>query len=314
MNDKIKNAYGSINMSPQIKEQGLENLLSDYKRLTQSAKGKDSIVMSKKTKLRRPFVTAAAIAAAVTLTVSAGAAAVSIMHRDNVDGYLGEGAAEVLESQDITAQPSAQNEFFKVTADTTVSDGTIAVMVLTIEGINEEGQLYIDKSTYGPVSKINIGRTGQPYDPNDTIPIPSYGYTQAVNGKNVQPGTCSVLLSIDMEEDLEPVDIIVKCVRGEEMVLSGIDLTENIDYTEFVSEDGDAVKVTPLTLSGTKRIVDCTATLITADGERYETDMTQASSSSPNDTDYISHIIFGEVINPDDYTALELDGVTYTKQ
>lgn len=314
MNDKIKNAYGSINMSPQIKEQGLENLLSDYKRLTQSAKGKDSIVMSKKTKLRRPFVTAAAIAAAVTLTVSAGAAAVSILHRDNVDGYLGEGAAEVLESQDITAQPSAQNEFFKVTADTTVSDGTIAVMVLTIEGINEEGQKYIDTSTFGPLSSLEIYGAGQPHTQDESMPVQCYGYSQSVSETFAQPGTCSVMVDIALNKSSEPVDIVIRCIRGKELVLPNIDLNSNINFTEFVSDDGEVLKVTPLTLSGTNEINGFNSGFITNDGEYRELNMMEAGTILADDGSYISSIIFGEVINPDDYTALELDGVTYTKQ
>lgn len=314
MNDKIRKAYSSIKMSDQTKEQGLENLLSEYRQLMQTTKGKDGIVMSKKTKLRKPFVTAAAIAAAVTLTVSAGAAAVSIMHRENVDGYLGEGAAEVLASQNITAQPSAENEFFRVTADTTISDGTIAVMVLTIEGINEEGQEYIDASAFGVLSTIDIYKAGQPHTSDIPVPWQSFSYGQSTSDDVAQSGTCSILVDIEMGGDPEPVDVVIKCDIGEEMVLSNIDLNSNISYTEFVSDDGDAVKVTPITLSATKKIYNCTATFITNDGERRETDIRQGGSSSPDDVSYISNIIFGEVINLDDYTALELDGVTYTKQ
>lgn len=314
MSDRIRKAYGSIKMSDQTKEQGLENLLSEYRQLMQTTERKDGIVMSKQTKLRKPFVTAAAIAAAVTLTVSAGAAAVSIMHRENVDGYLGEGAAEVLESQDITAQPSAENEFFRVTADTTISDGTIAVMVLTIEGLNEEGQKCIDASMFGPLSSLEIYEVGQPHTLDGPIPVQSYSYTPTISEEIAQPGTCSVLVDVLMGKACEPMDIVIKCVRGEEMVLSNIDLNSNISYTEFVSDDGDAVKVTPITLSATKKIYNSTATFITNDGERREADIRQGGSSSSDDVSYISNIIFGEVINLDDYTALELDGVIYTKQ
>lgn len=314
MNDRIRKAYGSIKMSDQTKEQGLENLLSEYRQLMQTTERKDGIVMSKQTKLRKPFVTAAAIAAAVTLTVSAGAAAVSIMHRENVDGYLGEGAAEVLESQDITAQPSAENEFFRVTADTTISDGTIAVMVLTIEGLNEEGQKCIDASMFGPLSSLEIYTAGLPHTADAPRPFQGYGYMPTISEDCAQYGACSVLVNIEMDDNPAPADIVIKCVRGEELVLSDIDLNNNISYTEFVSDDGDVLKVTPLTLSGTKQIHDCTATFITYDGECRESDMRQAGSSSPDDVNYISFIIFGEVLNLDDYTALELDGVIYTKQ
>ena len=128
---EIKNAYGSIELPRELREQALEKILD-------SAQKKGELTMIRTRKIKRPAAIVL-IAAARAATVTAGAAINGIIHKQSVDSYLGEGAGDELESMGISTQYVTENGYFRITADAVLSDGDTAVIFVTKERLTEDG-------------------------------------------------------------------------------------------------------------------------------------------------------------------------------
>lgn len=89
------------------------------------------------------FMIAAAVAASVP--VAAIGYGIYVDHKQNVDSYLGAGAADDLENKGLFDGTNiAENEHFRITKETILSTGNTTSMIVTIEGVDDEGRELLD--------------------------------------------------------------------------------------------------------------------------------------------------------------------------
>jgi hypothetical protein len=261
-------------------------------------------------KLRKPFVIAAAAAVAAVLTVSAGAAAVGVLHKNSVDGYLGEGAAEVLESENITTALSAENEYMKVTADTVVSDGDIGLVIFSVEGINDTGEDFVeDHLLSSPISKISFDEEGE-----EQLLGSSYGTFLPTDYQ--EENVSSVMAEFEFKEITKPVSMTLDMGLGSDITMT-LDFASNIKYEVFANDEGKEITVTPLNLSCKWQLIEgdngIDISFNMSDGTVKEAGLKAGGSCSPDDENYVSYMIFGEVIDIENAESLNWCGETFTK-
>lgn len=135
MDKKIKRAYENIEFPEELKQNTLERIVSGNSR-------KEVIKMKKTGKTKKTASVIVAVTAAMALSVTAGAAAYkAFFHNDSVKmfGIDDESKAEQL----VIGSKSAENEHFRLTADTVLSDGRTVNIVFTLEGLDEKGKAYV---------------------------------------------------------------------------------------------------------------------------------------------------------------------------
>ena len=106
----------------------------------------ETMTTKKTGKHGKRFITLMAAAALLgTGALGAGAYGIYVNHRQSVDSYLGEGAADTLEQQGLLdGSETAVSEHYKITQETVLSTGNITSIIVTVEGIDEEGRAALD--------------------------------------------------------------------------------------------------------------------------------------------------------------------------
>lgn len=107
-----------------------ERYVSEY----ESFEPKRKISVKRRTKL------CAAIAAAVAvLTIPAGAYVYDLTHKEAVKFYLEGDSADYIEQNGLALNYTSENEHIRLTVDTLLSDGHIGEIIMTVEGLDEQG-------------------------------------------------------------------------------------------------------------------------------------------------------------------------------
>lgn len=131
LKDKIKQSYDSAELPEELRLRVRREFLAAAQE--QSEKG--GITMNRR--IRRPISAILIAAAALTVTITAGAAAYGIFHKESIDNVLGEGAADAAASKVGLSSISTENEYFRITADAVFCDGHSAVIFVTKERLTD---------------------------------------------------------------------------------------------------------------------------------------------------------------------------------
>lgn len=127
---KLRQGYESTELPEELRLRAREGFLA-----AAETRAERSITMSKK--MKRPVAAAVIAAAALTVSITAGAAVSGIFHKESIDNRLGEGAADTVMSQVDFQSVSVENEYLRITADAVFCDGNTASVFLTKERLAE---------------------------------------------------------------------------------------------------------------------------------------------------------------------------------
>ena len=143
LNEKIKQGYESAELPEELRLRVRREILT-----AAETEKEGGITMSRK--IKRPATIALVAAAALTVSVTAGAAAFGIFHKESIDSQLGEGAAEYLESNIEFRSYSTENEYMRITADAVFCDGHSVVIYATKERLTDPyfGWVYDEDTGY----------------------------------------------------------------------------------------------------------------------------------------------------------------------
>ncbi len=269
-----------------------------------------------KKKIKRRLITF--IIAAAVLAVPVGAAVSRMMHKENVEWYL-KGSDRIENNPTAVKNYVMENKDFKITIDSQLSDGHNVMMIETREGKTSKGKNYLKeamdfrvKAKYADGTETAAGYWGI----EDTD-----GYAM---GEHAQQGTAMVKVysckSIDTKKDIT----ISYFAYGEQEfeTLKGFDYTTsfapNVKSVELKSADGQKVVLSEFEIYSPdgKQIgervefgnVSKNVSFIKESGEKYQISEENKTSALED------HIIFGEIIDPDEFKGVEINGVEYLKQ
>ena len=289
---------------------------------------KENITVNKTKKKSKRFV-GFMIAAAVVATgaISAGAYAVynEFMNKQSVEYYFGEEAVDKLEGMELVINKSCENEHFRVTADTALSDGESAMVVFTIEKLSEETRSLI---RFLPGIELCYADTGERCPTNGS----SFGMFFTKDGDNDPSGDAvAVTLNIAAGSDIDLSRMIKIKFEDKKEFQSDpniyydsmelvLDLSANVDTAVLTSEDGREITMLPFGMSGVSLSDDemdmFTDTepeifFITPDGTAKPLQQRFISISKENDKTDTYSIFIDRFINIDDYIGVEICGDIY---
>jgi hypothetical protein len=278
------------------------------------------------------------IAAAVLLPVGAYAAG-RLFHKENVEWYL-KGSERIEQNESAVKNYVMENKDFKITIDSQLSDGHNVMMIRTNEAKNSKAKEML---------KNEMGLSGVLYTKAqyaDGSDGPNVNNTQAgamctggyAFGEHASSGDAEVVIlsckGIDLKKDIKLTYCQAKGdVEGVEIgdednyeepyleELEGFEFTTNfspnVKSVELKSADGKKLVLSEFEIyspDGMRigdniefREVSKHVSFIKSNGEKY-----QISEDNKTDANY-DYIIFGEIIDPDEFKGVEINGVQYLK-
>ena len=278
------------------------------------------------------------IAAAVLLPVGAYAAG-RLFHKENVEWYL-KGSERIEQNESAVKNYVMENKDFKMTIDSQLSDGHNVMMIRTNEAKNSTAKEMLKNE----MGMSNVLYTKAHYA--DGSDGPNVNNTQAgamctggyAFGEHASSGDAEVVLisckGIDLKKDIKLTYCQAKGdVEGVEIgdednyeepyleELEGFEFTTNfspnVKSVELKSADGKKLVLSEFEIyspDGMRigdniefREVSKHVSFIKSNGEKY-----QISEDNKTDANY-DYIIFGEIINVDDFKGVEINGVEYLK-
>lgn len=149
---------------------------------------------------KRAVRIAVGIAAAIALAVPAGAFCKQFIHKAAVQKYFTEESVEYLEANGLVLDQTAENEHIRLTVDTLLSDGHIGSMVLTVEGLDEEGLQCVENQPY-PEIYLRDAQTGE------YVVIHENGSAEIIGTGAVDYDTCTgTQFTVWRELELDGID------------------------------------------------------------------------------------------------------------
>ena len=265
------------------------------------------------------------IAAAAVLTVSAGAAAYTLLeNRQSVEHYLGESAADLVESGELVQNLVSSNEHIKFTLDTILNDGKFAEFIITYDCLDDEGKKLMEEIVmpdlelyYADTDEIIAGA------------ISSQGYSaDSASDNEAFVAVCDISL-VDVSRPLtlklysdelclgEYVD--GSSAEAKENELEGIEfsfnLEKNIESVAFESADGNQISLSPISLSGDVKIYDTSSvSFVNNDGKTINALAEDGLVRERGSEADFSYVVFNRAIDPTEYTNITINGVEYLKK
>ena len=274
-----------------------------------------------KKKIKRKVITFL-VAAAILLPTSAYAAG-RLFHKDNVEVYL-KGSERIEQNESAVKNYVMENEDFRITIDTQLSDGHNVMMIETYEGKTRYGRNYIydmadfgAKSEYADGTEIDLDYTWG-IEPIDSIHMRRGGHAKSGDAK-VKVYSCN---GLNIQNDIK---MTYYAFAGEEgrTKLDGFEFTTNfkpnVKSVELKSADGKKLVLSEFEIYSPNNekigdqlgdfiyAVSQNVSLIKTNGEKYHFSPENKTSALED------HIIFGEIINVDDFKGVEINGVQYLK-
>ena len=274
-----------------------------------------------KKKIKRKVITFL-VAAAILLPTGAYAAG-RLFHKDNVEVYL-KGSERIEQNESAVKNYVMENEDFRITVDSQLSDGHNVMMIETYEGKTRYGRNYINdmadfgaKSEYADGTEIDLDYTWG-IEPIDSIHMRRGGHAKSGDAK-VKVYSCN---GLSIQNDIK---MTYYAFAGEEgrTKLDGFEFTTNfkpnVKSAELKSADGKKLVLSEFEIysPNNEKIgdqlgdfiysVSQNVSLIKTNGEKYHFSPENKTSALED------HIIFGEIIDPDDFKGVEINGVEYLK-
>ena len=293
------------------------------------------------------FKAAVSVAAAVVvLAVPIGVYAYNtFVNRETVEQYVSN--AELIEqiSPEAVKNIVTENNDYRITVDSVLSDGNIVMMILTHETLTDKGSQIKNHVNGCPGACITYadGSAG-PFEQNGfdgvpmTGPICGYANTNDIDlagyDKSVSVFSCK---DIDLSKDVNvefysgergwsgTLEYFTKRDdpdhRGDEGLvneLDGLEFTtsfaQNVDCVQLQSADGKSISMSSFDVySSDPSIItvseDSEFFFITNDGEKKPFSEKKGCSKRSD----CGFVIYGEFIDINDYKGIEINGVEYVK-
>ena len=249
------------------------------------------------------------VIAAAVLAIPVGAYTVSrFAHKDNVEYYL-KGSERIEENQSAVKNYVMENKDYKLTIDSQLCDGHNVMLIETHEPKTDGGEFMNDKTL-----EVRTRQEGQ------EIHAVTGGYAvgkkDGIFNRTVDIVRCG---AFDTDKDVT-------------MVFYGYDKAEKsiqaLDGFEFTTRCEENVKSAELKSESGRRVVLSEFEVYSPDGRQIGQRMDNVSQEfafigkdgkkvkiSEDNVTYCvdDYIIFGEIIDPDEYKGVEIDGVQYLK-
>ncbi|MBO5576504.1 MAG: hypothetical protein J5956_09470 [Ruminococcus sp.] len=297
--------------------------LADEKYLHE-AQGERKIIQTKhRRKLSAKVVAVAAAAAVMTVTASAYAVT-KLTNKESVELYL-EDAGKV-ESDGHADNQIMQNEHLRLTIDSVLSDGHNAMVIVTLDALDDYGRNFIKYRPRFMLKRRDNGETVFPtggggmhdwveQEKKDTI---RYYHTIRLDDKDNECDYDMVFCSDGYfdgkERSVECIDYIpVNNPLGKDFIAK-VNFKKNVETVDLKSKDGKSLTLSQFELIGDiDGDSDCfgSFSLIKNDGTKEKLDLPKMTLSSFSDS--LGTLEFGKYIELDDYKGVELCGVEYLK-
>lgn len=320
-------SFGEVPLSESV-QQGI------ISRVTRKAE-EDMTQAKPKKKIKRKLITFL-VAAAILLPTGAYAAG-RFFHKDNVEWYL-KGSERIEQNENAVKNYVMENEDYKVTIDSQLSDGHNVMQIVTLEGKNSNAEnelAYCSGILFTAKAEYSDGSDGPHFNNTENM-FYSDGYAF---GEHASSGDANVVVysckDIDTKKDLK---LTYYRAYGD---IEGVEITsdresewgfEKVEGFEYTTNFAPNVKTAKLKNADGKEIFMSEFEIYTNDnhfpwnsysdahfddgefyfiknnGEKAELDKEAHHCSS------FDYYIFGEIIDPDDYKGVEINGVEYLKQ
>ena len=180
-----------------------------------------------------------ALAAAMTLGITAGAATYAFDHGRSIGSFLGQDTAKELESRGLINGQVIKGKHFDITIDTALFNGKNFCVIATAAPTDEYGEkLVSDSSNIGPSSGLFINDKNWEY---------AGAFAESVGAED---GMLLMSLESELYEYAESITLPLEAVVSEELGDDGekiaeFDLTleKNFDNIKFASEDGEQLEL-----------------------------------------------------------------------
>ncbi len=294
----------------------------------------------KSPKLIRIGYKAAIIAATILIAVPVCAFTIAaFLHRDNVEHYIA--GADLIEQQcpDAVINQVTENDDFCVTLDALLSDGHNVMIIYTAEAISKTGREHFNRLRYWPQGYLSYADGSK--GPVHTI-FGSYSYedlNEVREHNSIRSSSIIECKGIDLEKEIH-VDLYMNDIYsfaadyfyGMDPELSGIihegdqeitnyydgigftaSFAPNVTCNTLYSSDGRQIYMSSFELYADDPSVIpdlVSVTLIKDTGERIILDKRDGSRHASISDDR-SYLIFGEFIDPDEYTGVKVNGIEY---
>ena len=293
---------------------------------------------------------AAIIAATILIAVPVCAFTINMfLHRDSVEHYIA--GAELIEQHnpDAVMNHVMENDDFRVTLDMLLSDGHNAMIIYTAEAISETGREHFNRLRYWPQGCLSYadGSKGPVHTVQDTwIPYIFGSYTyedlNEVRGNDgIRSASIIECKGIDLEKEIH-IDFYVNDVysfaadyfyrkdpelsgifhEGDQEIINyydGIEFTAsiapNVTCNTLYSSDGRQIYMSSFELyaDDPSLIPELSAvTFIKDTGERVTLERSNGRMRYCKSDDQ-AYLILGQIIDPDEYVGVEVNGVEYFK-
>ncbi len=297
MDNKIKNAYESIELSETKKRDVLEKLVRadcfNEKKV-------------RKISFQKPFAAVAVIAVALTVTVTAGATVYGhFSNRDSVEKYFGDSGADRLESMELTENTVAENEHIRFTADTVVCDGNYFLAIVTYEALDEIGEnnistLECSEPDIDTNDLKTFGTTARDYSDSDTRK--SFVIDFPMSALKSNDGTVSFTFGAFSDNG-------DGCFDGLSLTFS---TEKNVESKILENSSGKTLELSQIGIFSTEKFSLSDTELIRSDGTYESLDSSRIFQHS-NDTDEYYGVL-GEIIDLDEYVGVSVSGEVYTEK
>lgn len=263
-------------------------------------------------------------AAAAVLTVGIGAYTYSQFNNpESVELYL----------QDPDMVPAVnqvmENQHIRITVDTVLSDGYQALVLVTLDALDDEGRYYVN---HHPAIMLRRTDTGEPVFPDgggsitnlreqlrsDTV---KYYHTIWLTNKELSCDYEMIFYSYAKSRILDENRIPVDSPLGYDFVAT-VSFAKNVETAELTGTDEEKLILSQFDLVSEHEDINLVdrdslildgipeVTLIRNDGTREKLDPTKMFGSG---TGRYSTLFLGRFIDLDEYKGVEIDGVEYLK-
>ncbi|MCR5122720.1 MAG: hypothetical protein K6B74_09905 [Ruminococcus sp.] len=301
-----------------------------------SANGEQTLKQGRKP-AKSIFKTAVAIAAAAALMIPVGAYAYTrLIHRESVEMYL-ENSAKVEESGNAVNRVM-ENEHIRITLDTVLSDGYMAMAIVTLDALDEYGRNFV---LTHPDIMLKRTDTGEPVFPsggggmndhigqrkNDSI---KYYHTFDLKKIDSAPDYEMIFYSYGLFTDEDHAAANGKSFKVDENFIpldnplgydfvANVNFRRNVDAVTLTAENGNTLTLSQFELISEDPALDLinvspdTFRLIKNDGTLEERTDFSGFGSGEEDDEQFSALCFGKFIDLDEYKGVMLDGTEYLK-
>lgn len=296
--------------------------MDEKQRILSSVMGKAGIKMKETINTKRKHskkIVGIGIAAAVSLTGAVGAYAVNTFaHRESVGYFIDD--VESLETAGYVEEQVQENERLRITLDTLMSDGLEASLIFTAETFDSEGDVLLAVSDMfaSNMYKLYYADTGEPIEcEGGILSIGGEKFWSNIELDGVDTSR-EILFRFGIREDptTDAEDDLSYYELSDQSFTFTVSLAPNVDVVILKNDLGEEVMMSQfeIVLKGKEIFIDIDdIRLIKNDG---------SLEPIPNDNgfrccgtdDNRTRLFFGDFIDLDDYSGIEMNGTEYYRQ